>query len=190
MPAEHAIHVAAAVWLVALEYVPVGHGTGAAPPPGQYMPAGHTAVFVVAPPAQLMPALHGRQLAELAEFAYEPAGHGEQAELPAAAKVPAAQARHDDGAAAPATAEAVPAGHGCDAAAAGQNHPAGQTTEFCVAPGGHIAPAWHAMQAPAEVAPGCAEKYPAAHCAGGEPEPEQYCPAGHTRLLAVEPAGQ
>lgn len=29
-----------------------------------------------------------------------------------------------------------------------------------------------------------------AHSVGGAPDPEQYCPAGHGRLLPVEPAGQ
>jgi len=81
-----------------------------------------------------------------------------QVAAPAAAKLPAAQATHEEAAEAPTAAEAVPAGQGCGAAAAGQTQPAGHLIEFCVAPGGHMMPAWHAMHWPEEVAPGCDEK--------------------------------
>jgi len=113
-----------------------------------------------------------------------------QVAAPAAAKLPAAQATHAEAAEAPTVAEAEPAGQGCGAEAAGQNQPAGHATEFCVAPGGHMTPAWHAMHWPDDVAPGCEEKVPVAHCVGGAPDPEQYWPAGHGMLLAVEPVGQ
>ena len=97
---------------------------------------------------------------------------------------------HDEAAEAPNVADAEPAGQGCGADAAGQNQPAGHATEFCVAPGGHMMPAWHAMHCPDEVAPGWEEKYPEAHWVGGAPEPLQYCPAGHVMVLPVEPGGQ
>ena len=55
LPAGHAAHDVLVLWPVRDEAVPAAHNTGAAPA-GQYEPAGHVTVLLVAPPAQKIPA--------------------------------------------------------------------------------------------------------------------------------------
>jgi hypothetical protein len=69
VPAGHLAHAAELVALVALLYVPAGHGTGGVPRFGraaQMSPAGHGVVAFVAPDGQYTPAGHARHAPRLA----------------------------------------------------------------------------------------------------------------------------
>jgi len=55
VPGGQSAKVAFVVWFSAAEKLPAGTCTGAAPFPGQNVPAGHHCVFVVLPSGQNMP---------------------------------------------------------------------------------------------------------------------------------------